>query len=69
MSARRRARTASEALEPAGTESRGAIRVGARYTYNTVRIDGGLIIGVTSRDPSFGFTGGLTWVFRGFTVP
>ena len=54
---------------PPGTESRGAIRVGARYTYNTVRIDGGLIIGTTSRDPSFGFTGGLTWVFRGFTVP
>jgi hypothetical protein len=54
---------------PPGTESRGAMRVGARYTYNTVRIDGGLIIGLTSRDPSFGFTGGLTWVFRGFTVP
>jgi hypothetical protein len=54
---------------PPGTDSRGAMRVGARYTYNTVRIDGGVIIGMTSRDPGFGFTAGLTWVFRGFTVP
>ena len=29
----------------------------------------GVIIGMTSRDPGFGFTAGLTWVFRGFTVP
>jgi hypothetical protein len=54
---------------PPGTDTRGTMRIGARYTYNTVRIDGGLIIGMTSRDPSFGLTGGLTWVFRGFTVP
>ena len=31
--------------------------------------DGGLILGMTSRDPSFGFTAGLTWVFRGYSVP
>jgi len=54
---------------PPGTDTRGTMRIGARYTYNTVRIDGGLIIGMTSRDPSFGLTAGLTWVFRGFTVP
>ena len=54
---------------PPGTESRGTMRVGGRYTYNTVRIDGGLIIGMTSSDPGIGFTAGLTWVFRGFTVP
>lgn len=54
---------------PPGTESRGTMRVGGRYTYNTVRIDGGLIIGMTSNDPGIGFTAGLTWVFRGFTVP
>lgn len=56
-------------VPPEGTESRGAMRVGARYTHRTVRVDGGLIIGMTSRDPSIGFTTGLTWVFRGFTVP
>lgn len=54
---------------PPGTESRGAMRIGGRFTRGTVRIDGGLILGLTSRDPSLGVTAGLTWVFRGFTVP
>jgi hypothetical protein len=54
---------------PVGSESRGAIRAGLRFTTGTVRIDGGVILGLTSRDPSFGFTTGLTWVFRGFTIP
>jgi hypothetical protein len=53
---------------PPGTDSRAAMRLGARYTYNTVRVDGAAIIGMTSRDPSIGVTGGLTWVFRGFTI-
>jgi hypothetical protein len=54
---------------PPGTDSRAAMRVGARFTKATVRFDAGLILGMTSRDPSFGFTAGLTWVFRGYTVP
>ena len=54
---------------PPGTDSRGEMRIGGRFTHRTVRVDGGLIIGMTSRDPSFGFTAGLTWVFRGFTIP
>jgi hypothetical protein len=54
---------------PVGTESRGAMRVGARFTRGTVRGDAGLIFGMTSRDPSIGLTAGLTWVFKGFTVP
>jgi hypothetical protein len=54
---------------PVGLESRGALRLGGRFTRSTVRIDGGLIIGMTSRDPSIGFTAGLTWVFKGFTIP
>lgn len=53
---------------PPGTDSRGAMRLGGRLTRGTVRVDGGLILGLTSRDPSVGFTAGLTWVFRGFTV-
>jgi hypothetical protein len=53
--------------QPTGTESRSALRVGARLTRGTVRVDGGLIVGLTSRDPSFGFTAGLTYVFKGFT--
>jgi hypothetical protein len=54
---------------PVGTESRGAMRVGARFTRATVRVDAGLMFGMTSRDPSIGLTAGATWVFKGFTVP
>jgi hypothetical protein len=54
---------------PPGTENRGSLRFGGRFTRGTVRLDGGIIIGLTSRDPSFGFTAGLTWVFRAFPVP
>jgi hypothetical protein len=54
---------------PPGTESRSMMRVGGRFTKGTVRIDGGLLVGLTSRDPSWGFTTGFTWVFTGFTVP
>jgi hypothetical protein len=54
---------------PPGTENRGMLRFGGRFTRGTVRLDGGVIIGLTSRDPSIGVTAGLTWVFRGFSVP
>ena len=54
---------------PTGTETRSVIRVGARLTRAAVRVDGGLIFGLTSSDPSFGFTAGLTYVFKGFTLP
>jgi hypothetical protein len=49
---------------PPGTESRGAFRIGVRVTNGAVRVDGGIILGITSRDPSFGVMGGLTWVVR-----
>jgi len=54
---------------PVGTESRGAMRIGGRFTRGTVRADAGLIFGITSRDPSVGLTAGVTWVFKGFTIP
>ena len=54
---------------PPGTESRSIMRVGGRFTKGTVRVDGGLLVGLTSRDPAWGFTTGFTWVFNGFTVP
>ena len=50
---------------PPGTENRGALRGGGRITRGTVRFDGAIILGLTSRDTSFGVTAGLTWVFRG----
>lgn len=54
---------------PVGTESRSTLRVGGRLTRGTVRLDAGILLGLTSRDPGFGFTAGATWVFKGFTVP
>ena len=54
---------------PVGTESRAMLRLGGRLTRGTVRLDAGVLVGVTSRDPGFGFTAGATWVFKGFTVP
>jgi len=48
---------------PPGTESHGAFRLGVRVTQGSVRFDGGIIRGLTSRDTSFGLMGGLTWVF------
>ena len=53
---------------PPGTETRAVMRVGARFTRGPVRVDGALIVGVTEIDPTWGFSTGLTWVFKGFTV-
>jgi hypothetical protein len=61
--------TREEDNTPVGTDSRGTMRVGGRFTARTVRVDAGLIVGVTDDDPGIGFTAGFTWVFRAFTVP
>ena len=52
-----------------GSESRGVFRIGGRYTRGTVRVDAGVLLGMTTRDPDVGFTAGLTWVFNAFRVP
>jgi hypothetical protein len=54
---------------PPGTESRAAMRLGGRFTHGAGRVDAGVIVGMTSRDPSFGVTFGYTYVFKAFTVP
>lgn len=51
---------------PVGTDSLATMRIGSRITNGAVRIDGAFLLGVTERDPSWGFTGGLTWVFKAF---
>ena len=63
-----RASTRSGAPAP-GTESRAVMRVGARYTHGAGRVDAGLILGMTSRDPSVGLTFGYTYAFNAFRVP
>lgn len=52
-----------------GTESRSMLRIGARYTRGAGRFDGGVILGLTSFDPSIGFTVGYTHVFNAFPTP
>jgi hypothetical protein len=63
-----RAHVADGAAAP-GTESRSALRFGARYTTGMLRVDGGVIVGLTARDPGFGLTAGATYVFDAFRVP
>jgi hypothetical protein len=55
-------------VPPLGTDSLMIVRVGGRFTHKSVRFDGGLLIGVTDRDPAWGFTVGATWVFKAFDV-
>jgi hypothetical protein len=60
----------TRAGEPSpGTESRGTLRVGVRFTQATVRVDAALITGMTVRDPSWGFSAGATYVFDAFRNP
>ena len=54
---------------PTGTESRGVLRVGARYTSGPMRLDAGLSFGTTTLDPTIGLTAGFTYVFNAFTLP
>lgn len=53
---------------PPGAESRSGVRLGGRLTRGPVRLDGGLHLGLTDADPSWGLTAGFTWVFKAFEV-
>jgi hypothetical protein len=57
-----------DGVPPVGTESRSMLRVGGRLTRGPVRVDGALLLGVTDQDPTWGFSTGVTWVFRAFSV-
>ena len=58
----------AEIIDP-GAENRAVFRFGGRYTRGTVRVDAGLLIGLTARDPELGVTVGFTWVLDAFRVP
>jgi hypothetical protein len=45
-----------------GLESRGALRLAGRYTHGLLRVDAGLLVGITARDPTFGLSFGATYV-------
>ncbi len=52
-----------------GAEDRGLLRFGTRFTTGPVRLDAGLLLGLTTRDPEIGVSAGFTWVFNAFHVP
>lgn len=52
-----------------GTETRGRLNLGGRYTYGSIRFDGSVFVGLTSIDPTVGFSTGFTYVFDAFKVP
>jgi len=52
-----------------GTESSGLIKAGGRYTKGPLRLDGAVFFGMTSVDPTIGFTAGFTYIFDAFKVP
>src|SRR5882672_1017295 len=43
-----------------GTESRGLLKLGGRYTRGTIRVDAAIYFGLTTVDPTIGFTTGFT---------
>lgn len=54
--------TPFEKIVPIGLESRGVLRFAGRYTYRLLRLDFGVLAGITNRDPSFGISAGATYV-------
>ena len=54
---------------PPGTESRGILRLGTRYTIGGWRGDASVFFGLSSNDPHVGVGAGFTYVFNAFSVP
>jgi hypothetical protein len=54
---------------PPGTESRGMVRLGGRYTIGSWRGDAAVMFGVTANDPTVGFGAGFTYVFNAPDLP
>jgi hypothetical protein len=56
-------------IPPVGTESRGIVKAGLRQAFAPFYLDAAALFGVTSIDPSAGFTVGVTFTFKAFSVP
>jgi hypothetical protein len=54
---------------PVGTESRTLLRGSARYSRGAFRYEAGMLVGLTSFDPSWGLWGHITWMVTAFKVP
>jgi hypothetical protein len=58
-----------DGVAPLGTESRGLLKFGGRFTQGSVRFDAGIFFGFHAIDPTIGFTTGVTYIFNAFTLP
>ena len=56
-------------VAPVGTESRGRLKLGGRFTQGPVRLDAAIFFGLNAVDPTVGFTTGVTYVFNAFRIP
>lgn len=54
---------------PPGTETRGVLNLGARYTRGSVRFDASAFFGLTTIDPTVGISAGFTYVWLAFQMP
>jgi hypothetical protein len=52
-----------------GTESRGRLKLGGRFTQGPVRFDAAIFFGLNAVDPTVGFTAGATYIFNAFKIP
>jgi hypothetical protein len=51
-----------EEIVPGSPESRAVMRAAGRYTYAMLRLDFGILVGITKSDPNFGISAGATYV-------
>ena len=47
---------------PEGLRGRSVVRFAGRYTYAMLRLDFGVLAGITNRDPNFGISVGATYM-------
>lgn len=52
-----------------GTETRGQVALGGRYTRGAIRFDGKVFLGLQDVDPRVGVAAGFTYVFNAFQLP
>src|SRR5258706_6404160 len=52
-----------------GTESRGRLKLGGRFTRGPIRFDAGIFFGLNAVDPTVGVTAGVTYIFNAFRIP
>jgi len=51
-----------EEIVPGSPNSRAVLRFAGRYTYAMLRLDFGILAGITNSDPNFGISAGATYV-------